>query len=171
MNRRYRDENKISPKKHAYPDNVNWGNFIYFICAPTLIYQLSYPRNKKFRLGYFIRKSVYTMAGFLAAYIIISDWLLPLLEKAPQLQFYEMLLNLIEIVFYLFIILFYTVWEQFLNVFAEMTLFADREFYRDWWNSTCYYEFQERWDRPISDFLQVHVYEKLLPLCKNKHIA
>lgn len=39
-----------------YPENVTASNFAYFLLAPTLIYQLTYPRSARFRsrwvLGY-----------------------------------------------------------------------------------------------------------------------
>lgn len=30
----------------------------------------------------------------------------------------------------------YLIWELILNLLGELTLFADRGFYGDWWNST-----------------------------------
>jgi hypothetical protein len=33
----------------AYPDNVTFWNFFYFLCAPTLVYELNYPRTERIR--------------------------------------------------------------------------------------------------------------------------
>ena len=46
--------------------------------------------------------------------------------------------------------------------FAEITRFADREFYRDWWNSTSMEEFSRNWNRPVHHFLLQHVYVSLI---------
>ncbi|WFD23285.1 hypothetical protein MEQU1_001974 [Malassezia equina] len=46
--------------------------------------------------------------------------------------------------------------------FAEITRFADREFYRDWWNSTTMEEFARDWNRPVHHFLLQHVYVSLI---------
>lgn len=37
----------------------------------------------------------------------------------------------------------YLIWECILNVLAELTRFADRGFYGDWWNSVTWYV--KRW--------------------------
>ena len=42
--------------------------------------------------------------------------------------------------------------------FAEITRFADREFYQDWWNSTSMDEYARKWNRPVHHFLLQHVY-------------
>lgn len=41
---------------------------------------------------------------------------------------------------------------------AELTLFADRGFYGDWWNSTSWDQFSRDWNRPVHAFLLRHVY-------------
>lgn len=45
-----------------------------------------------------------------------------------------------------------------LNVLAELTLFADRGFYADWWNCTSWDQFSRDWNRPVHAFLLRHVY-------------
>lgn len=42
--------------------------------------------------------------------------------------------------------------------FAELSYFADREFYQDWWNSTSWDEFSRKWNKPVHTFLLRHVY-------------
>jgi len=37
-----------------YPENLTLANFIYFLAAPTLIYQLTYPQSERRRLKYII---------------------------------------------------------------------------------------------------------------------
>lgn len=45
-----------------------------------------------------------------------------------------------------------------LNALAEITRFADREFYADWWNSVSWDQFARDWNRPVHNFLLRHVY-------------
>ena len=61
---------------------------------------------------------------------------------------------------FLWVVGFGLVFENFLNFFAELTRFADREFYQDWWNSTNFEEFNRKWNRPVHLFLYQHVYVK-----------
>lgn len=48
--------------------------------------------------------------------------------------------------------------ECVLNVLAEVTRFADRGFYGDWWNSTSWDQYARDWNRPVHNFLLRHVY-------------
>jgi MBOAT, membrane-bound O-acyltransferase family len=41
-----------------------------------------------------------------------------------------------------------------LNVLAELTYFADRGFYADWWNSVSWDQFARDWNRPVHNFLR-----------------
>ncbi|KAG9546042.1 acyl-CoA/sterol acyltransferase, partial [Aureobasidium melanogenum] len=69
---------------------------------------------------------------------IVSDMLFPLLL--------EQLLS------------WYVIWECVLNVLAELTCFADRGFYGDWWNSVSWDQYARDWNRPVHNFLLRHVY-------------
>ncbi|KAK1077053.1 Sterol O-acyltransferase 2 (Sterol-ester synthase 2), partial [Friedmanniomyces endolithicus] len=52
----------------------------------------------------------------------------------------------------------YLIWECILNVLAELTFFADRGFYGDWWNSVTWDQYARDWNRPVHTFLLRHVY-------------
>ncbi|KAI6712049.1 sterol O-acyltransferase 1 [Diplocarpon mali] len=52
----------------------------------------------------------------------------------------------------------YVIWELILNLLAEVTFFADRGFYADWWNSVSWDQFARDWNRPVHNFLLRHVY-------------
>ncbi|KAI7127092.1 acyl-CoA/sterol acyltransferase [Hortaea werneckii] len=52
----------------------------------------------------------------------------------------------------------YLIWECILNVLAEVTRFADRGFYGDWWNSVTWDQYARDWNRPVHNFLLRHVY-------------
>lgn len=62
----------------------------------------------------------------------------------------------------LLVLLFYIVFENITNVFAEITKLDHRQFYDDWWNSTTYEEFNRKWNRPVHMFLYRHVYLQLI---------
>ena len=48
--------------------------------------------------------------------------------------------------------------ECICNGFAELSRFADRQFYEDWWNATSWDEFSRKWNKPVHTFLLRHVY-------------
>lgn len=54
--------------------------------------------------------------------------------------------------------IFYIIFECICPAFAELSCFADRELYGDWWNSTSWDEFSRKWNKPVHVFLLRHVY-------------
>lgn len=56
----------------------------------------------------------------------------------------------------------FLLFESFPNAAAELTLFADREFYQDWWNASSIEEFYGKWLKFTYLFYYRHIYLKLL---------
>ena len=85
----------------------------------------------------------------IAATTSVTDTLLILAESISWLLFPFMLT---------FLLVFLVIFEYVLGAFADMTCFADRHFYADWWNSTDWLEFSREWNVPVYSFLRRHVY-------------
>ncbi|KAI5109090.1 kinesin heavy chain isoform X2 [Silurus meridionalis] len=49
-----------------------------------------------------------------------------------------------------------------LNAFAEMLRFADRMFYKDWWNSTSFANYYRTWNIVVHDWLYYYAYRDFL---------
>lgn len=62
-----------------YPNNINFPNFTHFMWAPVLVYETSYPRTSKIRKGYLLRKGAYTISILYLDYLIVSEYVFPLL--------------------------------------------------------------------------------------------
>ena len=75
-----------------------------------------------------------------------------LLELYLQLQM-PLILEIMLMVFLLF--------ESFPNALAELSYFADREFYQDWWNATNIEELYSKWLRFTYLFYYRHVFMRL----------
>ena len=60
----------------------------------------------------------------------------------------------------------YLIWECVLNVLAELTRFADRGFYADWWNSTSWDYYARAWNIPVHNFLLRHAYHSSISAFK-----
>lgn len=63
---------------------------------------------------------------------------------------------------YLWLIMFFSLFHVYLNLLAEITRFADRKFYDDWWNACDFAEYWHKWNFPIHNFFARHVYSPLL---------
>jgi sterol O-acyltransferase len=159
----------------TYPKNLTWSNYVDFILCPTLCYELEYPWTQGIvwtQLGY----KILAVFGVIFLLTITSEeFILPVLtESALRLEtvssFSEMALILAESISLLlfpfmvsFLLVFLVIFEYVLGAFAEITRFADRRFYSDWWNSTDWLEFSREWNIPVHHFFRRHVYSASRP--------
>jgi sterol O-acyltransferase len=58
-------------------------------------------------------------------------------------------------------LLVFLLFESFPNALAELTCYADREFYQDWWNARSIEELYGKWLRFFYLFYYRHVYMRL----------
>ena len=68
---------------------------------------------------------------------------------------------------YLWLVMFYSFFHSYMNMWGEITKFADRRFYSDFWNAGDLNEYWRKWNFPIHSFLIRHVY---FPLRRRKVI-
>lgn len=166
----------ISPMgNQSYPKNLTWSNYVDFIFCPTLCYELEYPRTNGIvwsELGY----KVLAVFGVIFLLTVTSEeFILPVLtESAVRLESIqsasEIMLVLAESISMLlfpfmitFLLVFLVIFEYVLGALAEITCFADRHFYSDWWNSTDWLEFSREWNIPVHHFFRRHVYSASRP--------
>lgn len=78
----------------------------------------------------------------------LQDWLV-VIERVLKLSIPTL---------YFWLAMFYSLFELWLNVLAEMTRFGDREFYKEWWNATTLGEYWRLWNMPVHKWMLRHVY-------------
>ncbi|KAK2590318.1 Sterol O-acyltransferase 2 (Sterol-ester synthase 2) [Conoideocrella luteorostrata] len=168
----------ISPMGNVtYPENLVWSNYIDFLFCPTLCYELEYPRTTHINWTNLISKIVATFGCIFLLTIVSEEFIVPVLADASRrlgplsdTSASEALLILAESISWLlfpfmltFLLVFLVIFEYVLGAFAEITHFADRHFYADWWNSTDWMEFSREWNVPVYSFLRRHVYSASRP--------
>ncbi|KAF2637214.1 hypothetical protein P280DRAFT_112095 [Massarina eburnea CBS 473.64] len=160
-----------SPLGHvSYPNNLTLYNYVDYIFCPTLCYELEYPRTATVRYMEVLYKTLAVFGCIFLLTVSTEEFILPVLdESAPRLQAstgaYDFGLVLTETIGRLlfpfmvaFLLVFLVIFEYILGAFAEITRFADRQFYADWWNSCDWLEFSREWNKPVHHFFRRHVY-------------
>ncbi|KFH41980.1 sterol O-acyltransferase-like protein [Hapsidospora chrysogenum ATCC 11550] len=166
----------------TYPRNLTWSNYLDYLLCPTLCYELEYPRVDRINWTSLISKIIATFGCIFLLTVVSEDFILPVLTDAAQRlhppraispqppPLAESLLILAESISWLlfpfmltFLLVFLVIFEYVLGAFAEITRFADRHFYSDWWNSTDWMEFSREWNVPVYSFLRRHVYSASRP--------
>ncbi|CAO1637539.1 unnamed protein product [Parajaminaea phylloscopi] len=141
----------------CWPDNVTYANFLDYLLVPTLVYELEYPRTKSIRPLYVLEKTLATFGTFFVIYVITEHFIIPH-SPTPDTPLLQALLKLALPMMINYLLIFYIMFECVCNGFAELTRFADREFYQDWWNATSMDVFSRKWNKPVHSFLLKHVY-------------
>ena len=160
-----------SPLGHVtYPQNLTLWNYCDYVLCPTLCYELEYPRTPRIRWLELFWKALAVFGCIFLLTLISDEFIVPVLdESAVRLQHSwtvsDKALILAETISMLlfpfmitFLLVFLVIWEYLLGAFAEITCFADRHFYSDWWNSSDWLEFSKEWNIPVHHFLRRHVY-------------
>jgi diacylglycerol O-acyltransferase-1 len=163
----------------TYPFNLSYTNLYYFIFAPTLCYEPSYPRNKSMNKTYFIRRVTEFVFLVQLELALIQQWIVPTIERAipymvnqtsninstvddPKYHVVDLFMRLALPNHFLWLLMFYFVFHSLLNACAELLRFADREFYRDWWNADTIPYFWKAWNIPVHKWCVRHVYKPMV---------
>ncbi|BEI84302.1 hypothetical protein CcaverHIS002_0409060 [Cutaneotrichosporon cavernicola] len=141
----------------VWPQNVTYKHFIEFMFFPTLVYQLEYPRTSTRRPLFILEKVFATFGTFSLIYTVTEHYIMPYSPK-PGDNLIQTFAQLAIPMIVNFLLIFYIIFECVCTGFAEISYFADREFYQDWWNSTSWDEFSRKWNKPVHTFLLRHVY-------------
>ncbi|KAF8819424.1 acyl-CoA:cholesterol acyltransferase alpha ACAT1-alpha [Cardiosporidium cionae] len=157
-NRKLFDTMETEGSCENYPQSASLKGYCFYLFCPVLVYETQYPLGSGFRIGYFILKMFALIGAMIVMYMACTSYIIPTIMMSPKLCLLETALRLIFPLLSIDILVFYIIFECICNLFAEITNFGDRDFYQDWWNSTCWDEFSRKWNRPVHVFLLRHIY-------------
>lgn len=163
-------QGKCTHSSNYYPNNLTFSNFADWTCLPTLVYELEYPRQEHRNWWYVAEKSAATLGVIWIMLIISQAYIYPVVAETMRqkeagitlqqrwLEFPWVVSDMLFPMLLEQLLSWYVIWECLLNVLAELTRFADRGFYGDWWNSVSWDQYARDWNRPVHTFLLRHVY-------------
>jgi hypothetical protein len=141
-----------------YPGSACALDFIAYTVAPTLCYEPNYPRTTSISPAYLAEK-LFLAAGLVwAGLLVYAGSLRPVLARVNDLLLLDAIAQLIVPTILVVLIIFFVVFECILNAAAEVTFFAARDTYGEWWDATSFAEFSRKWNLPVHEFLLRHVY-------------
>jgi len=122
-----------------YPDNITLWNLCYFWLAPTLTYQIAFPRTPSVRWAKIAGIVLRLVVAIIFESFLLAQVIIPSLEnltshleetggKFTMQLFFDYLLQLSIANTYMWLLMFYILFHLFLNLCAELTRFGDRVF-------------------------------------------
>ena len=134
-----------------------------FILVPTLVFQLAYPlSNKRNYIKFVLKILFYILLQMLWVTIIMEYWM-PLVQEwglsIKQERYLDALYHFFRLAApntYSWLVMFYATFHVYLNAYADLTGFTDKNFYEDWWNSKSLGEYWRKWNLPVHNWLTRH---------------
>jgi len=140
----------------------------YFLMAPTLCYQLEYPRSPRIRFRFLFRRLLEVIFCAILGTVIIQQYILitvkntmPYFEDLTgksYLRIFQRVLKLAIPSLCCWLVFFYGYFHAYLNLVGELLRFGDRGFYKAWWNSRHVEEYWRLWNSPVHNWMIRHLY-------------
>lgn len=167
---------KNAPKEGENPRFPTFSSYLYFLFCPTLIYRESYPRNSHIRWKYVGVTFGMILGCLFYGYFILVRLCVPIFRAETNQPFSKrrMVLSIFHSILpgiMLLLLCFFAFLHCWLNLFGELLRFADRMFYKDWWNSTSFTNYYRTWNVVVHDWLYYYGYRDFLWLSKRKFRA
>ncbi|GIX93690.1 sterol O-acyltransferase 1 [Caerostris darwini] len=167
------------PSKDGKQEHVLYptaSHYLYYLFAPVLIYRDSYPRKKDIQYK-FVATSFFNF--FSCIFIIFCGcmrFVVDVFQNTGIVQFTlkeaaMMLAGSMVAGTLMMFVIFYGLLHSWLNAFAELLRFGDRDFYQDWWNSTSFSEYYRKWNAVVHDWLYTYVYMESINAGMSRSIA
>ncbi|XP_063808158.1 sterol O-acyltransferase 2 [Pseudophryne corroboree] len=142
-------------------------SYLYFLFCPTLIYRDHYPRTPYIRWKYVAKNFAQFLGCVFFIYFVLVTLCIPVFKNMSKqpLNTKTLVLSIFHATLpgtFVLLLTFFAFLHCWLNAFAEMLRFADRMFYKDWWNSTSFSNYYRTWNVVVHDWLYNYVYQDLL---------
>uniref|UniRef100_A0A1B0A4Q7 O-acyltransferase n=1 Tax=Glossina pallidipes TaxID=7398 RepID=A0A1B0A4Q7_GLOPL len=150
------DNDEDVPVLVQYPDNLCYRDMFYFLFAPTLCYELNFPRTTRVRKRFLLKRLLEVIIGVNVLMALFQQWIIPSVRNS-LIPFSNMeiglaterLLKLALPNHLVWLCFFYLTFHSLLNAVGELLHFADRNFYGDWWNARNIDIFWRNWNMPV----------------------
>ncbi|XP_054719754.1 diacylglycerol O-acyltransferase 1-like [Uloborus diversus] len=153
----------------SYPNNLNLKDVYYFLLAPTLCYELNFPRSTRIRKRFLVKRLLEMLFLLQLILCLFQQWMVPTINNSlkplQDMDYSRMLERLLKLAVpnhFIWLIFFYWYFHSCLNAVAEILKFGDRNFYNDWWNSESIQYFWQNWNIPVHKWCVRHLYIPLL---------
>lgn len=151
---------------------------MYFLLAPTLCYELNFPRTSRIRKRFLLKRLLEVVIGVNVVMGVFQQWMIPSVRNSlipfsnmDVAKATERLLKLAIPNHFVWLCFFYLTFHSFLNLVGELLHFADRNFYCDWWNANNIDTFWRTWNMPVHRWCVRHLYIPIVEMGYSRNIA
>lgn len=77
----HKTDQDVVPIVH-YPNNLTFKDLLYFLCAPTLCYELNFPRTTRIRKRFLLKRILEVVIGVNVVFALFQQWMIPAVRNA-----------------------------------------------------------------------------------------
>ncbi|CAH1105668.1 unnamed protein product [Psylliodes chrysocephalus] len=172
------EESMEDLKLVQYPDNLTLRDLYYYLLAPTLCYELNFPKTDRIRKRFLMKRIFEVVLGVQLIFCIMQQYMIPTIKNSlipfsnmDYTKSTERLLKLAIPNHLAWLCMFYIMFHSWLNLLGEILHFADRSFYGDWWNANNIDTFWRNWNLPVHRWALRHLYFPMIEMGYSKSIA
>ncbi|XP_055595113.1 sterol O-acyltransferase 1-like [Uranotaenia lowii] len=156
--------NQAQPNHSEAKLELSFSHYIYFLFVPVLVYRDEYPRTERIRWSVVFQHVLEIVGIIFYISFLLERFLMPLFQDIgkEQTSLVHLILNIFRSIVpasLIYMCLFYCMLHSWMNTLAELLQFADRLFYRDWWNASSFPDYIRAWNVIVYDWLYTYVYK------------
>uniref|UniRef100_H3AC93 O-acyltransferase n=1 Tax=Latimeria chalumnae TaxID=7897 RepID=H3AC93_LATCH len=174
-----RSHSYCQPSTLIHPSTSSWCGMYYFVFAPTLCYELNFPRSPRIRKRFLLRR-LFEMLFFMQLLVgLIQQWMVPTIQNSMKpfkdmnySRIIERLLKLAVSIRLLFLFIpFYFLNRKKANVVSNLMQVKLINFYFSLRNSETVTYFWQNWNIPVHRWCIRHFYKPMLKRGVKKGMA
>ena len=125
--------------------------FTYFLFCPSLVYRTEYPRLSLIRWNIVFSCFRDVLLTIFAVWVLLTRFCIPVYKRTVCMpgtmsELISELVNSSLPGMMMLLLGFFGFLHTWLNLFAEILRFGDRQFYLDWWNARSFAQYYRRWN-------------------------
>lgn len=163
--------------KRPSTTSIELKRFFRFMFVPTIVYRDQYPRTGKPINWSNVLQRLIEVVGVVYFFFLLFRTTLPALQETAGYPielsvFAKLTFHCMATVMAVMFLTHFMVLHTVQNIGAELTQFADRGFYQDWWTSRTFTVFYRKWNGVVHDFIHSYMYMDMVELLgMNKIVA
>ncbi|KAK6113293.1 MBOAT membrane-bound O-acyltransferase family protein [Brugia pahangi] len=147
--------------------------YVYFFFCPSLVFRQSYPRNSNCNWQAVKNYAQEIIIIIYCVDLIFIQMILPQYEKenVTAVNFSAKVSNIFNSITagaLCLLLLFYGLLHCWLNMFAELLRYSDRQFYLNWWSSKSMAEYYRFWNLVVHEWLYAYIYRDISQMIGGK---
>ncbi|KAL0222405.1 hypothetical protein RCL1_002259 [Eukaryota sp. TZLM3-RCL] len=146
-----------------YPSVISFTNFTFFLLSPTFVYNPFVTRSTTRSYPFIVKLLVQFSLACGAAYFVVLQFMQPILDNLTDVdvaKFCYSFLQLMIPMITVWLLGFFAIFHCGMNIFAEILMLEERNFYGFWWNATTLEDFWREWNVLVHSWLKTHVYQE-----------